>query len=317
MNRTIIYSIIAALTLFFASLPLSSQSKPKRDVTRDKTTAKTQVAQPVKASAPEKVHAVKKKPKSTIAFKPAQPKPELNLKVNQQKELTFNANYFGEVRQFDVDANGYKWSVCDSLPEWCNFFSQNAASFTLTVDANSNHEQREGDFYVQCEQQKVLVHVIQSQKPISITAQFKDIEVYHNLERSCYRKDDNKCLQIETDLTLTGAKGLNCFVVADIVDEYGNKITCNREFYQYNPKCSVIERRGCFVGATVCPSSDLPTSYRLGIEIPNNLLKLTNSENNMRITLRVICDKTDAFALGESEVFNVKAKSKKGKITTK
>jgi len=301
MNR--VFCILTAFVIF--STTTNGQSKPKRDISKDRSTI---VAQQ-KAEQRRKQEAALRQRQKTRTTKA---KVASYLKVNQNSFLTetFGTNeYF---KTFYVNTDGKEWSV-ENLPSWCNI-SKYPNHFVLTAEPNSSHDDRFAWIKVKSDNKEVQIDITQQGKPLNISAKFNSIRLGHNIEQAINNTDlidqpQQKCLEIHTLVTIKGAKDQKCLIVASIYDERHRPIKASYRYSQYGWPVHTQKE--------VIPKSDNAETFNIKLTLPNDALKLPKKKSKLYCRLTAYCVKTKSNVYGANIIHHFNAKSKKDGVITK
>lgn len=288
----------------------NAQSKPKRDVSKDRSViVAKQQEQAKKAAAQKKRQEVARKRRQRVIVEP--PKDASFLRVDQQSSLTINVNSYGGDETFSVSTDGEEWSVI-ALPSWCKI-TPNTDSFVLSCEANTSHDDRSDWFKVISDDQEVRVDIKQSGAPLYITANFYWGNLHHNVKRNFGGGDGDQYLRINTDVTIKGAKDQKCLICAFISDENDYSIKASYGYSNYG----VSSSNNVYAVTEITPTSDEEQSFNVDIYLPNNAMKLLKKRNKLRCLLALYCVKIANYINGADYTLNFRAKNKKGKVTTR
>lgn len=311
MVRKILIVLCAMLVCTFDVA--NAQSKPKRDVSKDKSVIAAQRKVQTKKTTPKQQTQAKKIRKAYVT--PPQTKKQATyLRVNQLTSVSKNVSSQAGSETFTVNTDGKEWSVV-ALPFWCNV-TRYSDRFVLSYNSNPSYDTRSDWFKVKCDNQEVRIDIKQEGAPVNITSNFNYAYLQHNTDWSgdwslAVRK--TKWLGINANVTIKGAKGLKCLVVAFVADEYGKNIKAASSFPSYGLPSS----NDVYAATEVIPQSDDAQTFYVNLRLPNNAMRLLKKKNKLRCYLAVYCTKTSTYVSGANYTLRFNAKSKKGKVTTK
>lgn len=290
-----------------------AQSKPKRDTSKDRSVvvAKQQAQAKKKAAeeaaAKERKHALEVQRKRNAQVRQT-PKSASYLTVNQLTSVSKTLGSNSGNERFNVNTDGKEWSV-SYLPAWCKVTKYDNY-FILSYNGNTSHDDRSDWFEVKCDNQKVRVNVTQNGTPLNIKSHFNYANLAHNVEGYMGL---HQCLKINANVTIQGAKGQKCLIVAFFNDEYNNSIKATSRFSHFG----LLPSYRLYVTAEITPVSDSSESYNITLYLPNNAMQLQKKKNRLSCSLAVYCPKTSSYISGANYTMNFTAKNKKGKVTTK
>jgi hypothetical protein len=230
------------------------------------------------------------------------------LLVDQHSSIQKAYGFLNGSETFYVSTNGSKYDV-SALPNWCEV-SKNRNSFVLTFSRNESHEKRSSWFVVKADNQSVVIHISQDGKP-NISATVNNVDLFHNMHEwngSGY----TTYLSINTGLSIQGAKGQRCFVVAYVMDEKNHYINASSYYSSFALSSGVL----CTV-TEIVPTGDSPQTYNLTLKLPNNAMWLNRKKNKLRCELRVFCTTTIEYVSNVYYTPFFNARFKKGKVVTK
>lgn len=309
MIRKIIYGFFIAILI--APAIANAQSIPKRDTSKDRSVITTKQQKKQKALAESqkgKQRNTKTRPKQQTVVTP---KYATYLLIDQQTSLTVAINSYSGNETYNVSTDGKEWSI-SHLPSWCRI-TKYANSFSLYVEANPLHEERTDWFKVTSDNKEVIINVKQSGKPLNVAAHINYATLLHNVFWSSQELLGGRHLQINTDVTIIGARGQKCMIVAFISDENNYSIKATSGYSNY----AITASNNVYAATEVTPSSDDAQRFNVEIYLPNNAMKLPKKQNKLRCHLAVYCDKTAKYIIGADYTLPFKAKNKKGRVTTK
>ena len=304
-NMQRLFCFLLITLILSGSLRINAQSKPKRDVSKDKSVL---VAKQSKNA--------KKKETKTIAPKSVSnnryvsvvndtPKYATYLRVNHLTAIDKSIESNGGSESFSISTDGDSWNV-NSLPFWCHI-NKSTNSFTITYDANPSHDERTDWFLVCSDDQIVRVNLKQIGVPMNVWAYFHYGQLRHNVIYPANGYAE-KCLNICANVSIKGAKGQKIIIRAFIEDEQGNSITA----YDGYSNFSLGSTREVYTSMEIIPNTDEADSYLVNIYLPNNAMYLQKKNNKLQCRLAVFCVKTDSY-VSSYYTLKFKAKNKKGK----
>ncbi len=303
---------ILILALSSVSCQINAQSKPKRDVSKDRSVI---VAKQKEARKAAEIIAQKKRREAAKKVRRSKqviaPKVATYLRVNQLPQITRTINAYGIGEVFNVNTDGKEWKVL-FLPSWCHI-TKYSNSFAISYDSNPSHDNRSDWFKVVADNLEVRIDITQLGVPLNIHANFNYCSLQHNYfhyNKYGFRDD---CLKIDANVTIKGAKDQKCLIVAFISDDNSNSI---KAAYNYSD-FAVSSSKDVFTAAEVTPTTDNPQTYNLVLYLPNNALDLPKKKNTLRCQLAVYCVKTSSYISNAKYIMYFKAKKKRGKVTTK
>lgn len=161
----------------FLSGAIYAQSKPKRDISKDKS---------IVVSRHKKTSKQKRMPKrktSLMIAKNKEQKGKTNssitkkeytpvvseatyLRINQLTSITKTLDAKGGTISFDVITDGENWTI-NSLPIWCSV-SKYSKKFVVNYEANPTHEDRTDWIDVKCDGKQVRIYMSQQGMPWEI-----------------------------------------------------------------------------------------------------------------------------------------------------
>lgn len=298
------------VALLSVSCQMNAQSKPKRDVSKDRSVivAKQQDARKKAVN----ISNQKKRKKSLKRYNRSKPiqRVATYLRVNQLSHINKTINAYGIVDVFNVNTDGRDWNVL-YLPSWCHI-TKYSNSFAISYDSNTSHDDRSGWFKVVSDNLDVRIDVTQLGIPLNVRANFNYCSIQHNTINYSINNYD-KCLKINANVTIRGAKGQKCLIVAFFSDVVGNNIKAT---YKY-PNYAISSSRDLYAATEVVPTSDEAQTLNTVIYVPNDAMALLKKKNKIRCQLFVYCVKTSSYISNAKYTLGFKAKKKRGKITTK
>ena len=276
-----------------------AQSKPKRNISKDRSAIAAKQAQKKTTSKTKK----KKSKKETVQQPRSQgysnynstPSAASYLTVNGATSLSYILKAREEAYWFSVETDGRSWEIVD-LPYWCNA-TKYSDSFLLKCDANPSHYlEREGTIIVRSDAKEVRIFVRQLVIPLDLKANISDVYFRHNVP-AYYQGRETKCLEVNAYVTISGAANKNRTCDVNVYLEDANK---NVDVYY-----AKLER--------YAPWSDEAVTYRLVGYIPNEQMKFSD----IRCRIRCIIATFDADTGETTNVTYFSAeKSKRGVVTT-
>ena len=292
------------------SSQLCAQSKPKRDVSKDRSVIVAKQEKAKKASG-----TIEKKNRREVVKKSQRPKRDNSpmvatyLRVNQLPHINKTINAYGGGDIFNVNTDGKKWNVL-FLPSWCHI-TKNSNSFAISYDPNTSHDDRSDWFKVIADDLDVRIDITQLGIPLNVRADFKSCNIQHNTNHDNINVKD-KCIKINANVTIKGAKGQKCLIVAFFSDDDGNSIKAT---YNY-PNYAITASNDVYAAIEVVPSSDEAQTFNKVLYLPNNAMCLLKKNSTIRCQLVVYCVKNSSYIADAKYIIYFKAKKKRGKIIT-
>lgn len=300
------YIIFIISILLFVPEITSAQSKPKRDISKDKSVivARRKAAQTKPAAQKKK----RNKQRRTYRKRTVEVEPEATyLSVSQLSPQSKILHAFGGSVVFDVKTDGKEWTIT-SLPSWCHIVKY-PSWFKITYDRNPTHNDRQSWLEVKCDNQRSRIEVSQQGTPLNIKANFNYAYLLHNQ----YVTPVGQCLKITSEVTISGAAGQSCWVEAFIVDEDGNNIKAKSGYSNY----ALPYSNNLYAAREIIPSTDNRETFNVTLYIPNNAMQLLKKKKKLQCKLVVFCAKNREYISGATYTMKLKAKSKNGVVTTK
>lgn len=300
--------ILLIITIY--AIDLNAQSKPRRDISKDKSVilAKKKEAKKAAEIAKQKKRDAAKRYRKKKVIQT--PKTASFLRVNQLQYINKTVSSNGGSETFEVNTDGKEWNVV-ALPLWCHL-TKYANSFVLSYNQNPSHDERSDWFKVKSDNLEVKIDITQTGLPLNISARFNYCSLQH--DASHYNKGTyEKCLTIVSNVTIKGAKNQKCMIVAFFYDDAGNSIKAT---YKY-PDYAISSSKDVFVATEVMPTSDEAQTFNSVLYLPNDAMALLKKKNKIRCQLVVYCVKTSSYISNANYTMYFKAKKKRGKITTK
>jgi len=300
--------ILLIITIY--AIDLNAQSKPRRDISKDKSVilAKKKEAKKAAEIAKQKKRDAAKRYRKKKVIQT--PKTASFLRVNQLQYINKTVSSNGGSETFEVNTDGKEWNVV-ALPLWCHL-TKYANSFVLSYSQNPSHDERSDWFKVKSDNLEVKIDITQTGLPLNLSARFNYCSLQH--DASHYNKGTyEKCLTIVSNVTIKGAKNQKCLIVAFFYDDAGNSIKAT---YKY-PDYAIPSSKDVFVATEVVPTSDEAQTFNSVLYLPNDAMALLKKKNKIRCQLVVYCVKTSSYISNANYTMYFKAKKKRGKITTK
>lgn len=307
-------NFIILLSLLFFSCGFGySQSKPKRDVSKDKSSIVAR-QQPKKRASSQ--HG---KPRRRNAVRHRQTEVEYDtnqiatyLLVNQQTSVKQTFSCSGGSINFEVNTDGTDWYV-EMLPSWCKI-QKYGNGLVIFYEPNSSYGERQDYFKVKSGACEVKVDLTQSGMPINISGRFLTARLSHDTEQNLVKSIENtKWLQINTDVVLSGAKDLECLVVAFLLDKNNQPIKAAEGYSSFR----LLSDGSLITVASVKPST-VYENENVMLIVPNDAMDLPEKTNDLKCLLKVYCVKTGTFIANAELTLNFRAKKKRnGHVTTK
>ena len=309
---------VFVIALFVPSI-LFAQAKPKRDVTKDiqvlnvkKQDYKPQsqkTVRPIKTASPAK---------SSVKYT-AKVKPSGKYKTNRKKEhktasyITVNLQTsvlspHGGSETISVNTDGKTWNVY-GIPSWCEVIkNKDNKSFVLSYQVNPEHYDRESIISVIADDKVSKVKFCQSGKPLNIIYSINSAQLSHNETYG----SKTKYLKINANVSIKGAKGNICYVVATIKDNLGKYIRtayCSQMVYPINGEFVTTRQK-------IVPSTDETENFNIDISLPNDVIALVEKQAYLTCDLYVTSDNTVESILGDTMPLHFKATKKRKSIVT-
>ena len=301
----IIVKYVIILSLVFTPMTICAQSKPKRDVSKDRSVLQhlkeQRVSNSRKNNVSEKI-AIRKKNKKRRGV--TTQKEASYLLVDHKNALTTKFNSNGDSKRFVVNTDGRSWLLV-YVPTWCKI-TKSSDSFVLYCEPNLNHTERMDWFKIMADNQEVRVNVIQDGLPINISASFPFVYLQHNMQYAAMN-----CLKISASVSLGGAKDLNCRVMALFYDEKNRLIKAEK----YHPSYTFSPDDAVCVYTDIVPVTDSQKIYNVSMYLPNDVMAI-DKKGKVRCSLMLYCVKTNDYIKGANYSLEFKVKKKKGRIIT-
>ncbi len=308
-KRTMKQIIYILFLLLFLPQTVSAQSKPKRDTSKDRSVivAKQKKEQAQKRGLSSKRNTYKKRTRHVVQRTTPDIQVATYLRVVPPIPLSKPLDSKGGCIGFDVVTDGKNWTI-SNLPYWCHV-RKYSNRFVVDYDANTKHEDRHDWFEVSSDNQQVRINISQQGAPINIQAKFNYANLHHNQPIGYIGKH----LEIASSVTISGAAGQKCLVVALIDDEDGKYIKAKSYYNNYTmPNSDIL-----YVASEVIPSTDNEETFNVISYLPNNAMDLLQKNNNLQCKLFIFCVKTNEYVSGATYTMKFRAKSKRGVVTTK
>ena len=304
-----------AILFLFPSLSYA-QAKPKRDVSKDITNKK-----PVTKATGGKQISVQKNIKSNSA-----PQKKQNSKITYRKKhntkikpklatyltasIENNILYpYGGHEVIKINTDGKSWRI-QHVPSWCEIiYNPDGKSCILKYSANTDHNNREEFINIESDNKIKRIEFSQLGLPINIWYSIESITLNHN-----YNKDAGiKKLYITGDITIENAKNIECEVVASIKDICNNNIIAAYDSYFLDSK----KYEEIIAVQKLKPSTDEKQTFRIKIDIPNDVMLLPDKKNYLTCNLRLRCKETEEYVHGQTTELKFIAVRKAKGIETK
>lgn len=308
-----IFFILIALSIVLPHT-LYAQAKPKRDTSKDnsvlvaKQKEEKRKQEQKRKEELQRAQASKARRRKSPVKEYTNPPQATYLNVNQQTALFQTFRHSGETKYFSVRTDGQNWSI-GSVPMWCTI-NKYSNYFTLECDPNPYHDDRNCRISVNSDNKEVCIDITQPGAPMKIEAKFEDAYLKHNVYRDWKNRN---CLEINANITIKGARGQKCFIVALFYDEYGNSIQADTKY----PNYSLASNGDLYAATEIVPISDYPQKHNVSFYLPNNAMKFWGKKKKLQCRLYLYCVKTNTYINGASYNLKLKAKKKKGNIKTK
>ena len=309
----IVKRLLFILFLSFVFLSVGAQSKPKRDVTKDRKPV-TFVPKVQKSSIPrfvEKKVAVnspcKNIRKSSSRHKKRSPKT-----IRRRQRLATYLYVDGETTlghlnskvRYNVTTDGKDWKVT-YLPLCCTYVKTSSNSFMVYFPENSAYEDRSCHFYVEADNKYVRVNITQSAAPFNVN----NIKATSTI---CLTHNSSYCLLVSAAINVQNAMGIELIPVAFIYDGIGSPVKASNSWTSYAMKGS----GDVYVaGNAIKPTTNSSQTFTVSMLLPNNAMQLRKKKKELRCYFRLYCPKTKSYVPGSVYV-DFKAKVKKGMVMT-
>lgn len=304
--------ILLLVVLFCSPCIICAQAKPKRDASKDRSVVVGKQKKKVRKSATAEATEKQKQQQEEEEIKRNTQIPQATyLYVDQQTSVSRTIDSYRGTEKFDVKTDGKEW-VVSNVPDWCKVTNYSDC-FVLSYDSNPNHDERSIWFNVVCDNKVVRVDIKQNGTPLHISSKFNFANLEHNVDGNVHGLYGNKCLKINTNVTIQGAKGQRCLVVAFFSDENYNRIKTSSSFHSYGLQTT----NDLYVSTGITPISDNSQNYNVSLYLPSDAMLLAKKNNKVYCQLAVFCEKTSKYISGASYTIFFRAKSRKGKVTTK
>lgn len=171
MKKTI-ERILFTVLMTLIVLTVNAQSKPTRNVAKDRTTSASSVNKhkkrkqtPVKASRKYARNVNKKRPRRHIQRPIETLDEDTTIYFDEQSDsYTINVPYWESSFVYTSPTDGGLLDIT-YLPSWCSIDEKSNSGFVLNVSENTKHRDRIGSFYVDWHDGYVRVVVHQSAAP--------------------------------------------------------------------------------------------------------------------------------------------------------
>lgn len=309
----IVKRLLFVLFLSFVFLSVGAQSKPKRDVTKDRKPV-TFVPKVQKSSIPrfvEKKVAVNS-PRKNIRKSSSRHKKRSPKTIRRRQRLATCLYVDGETTighlnskvRYNVTTDGKDWKVT-YLPLCCTYVKTSSNSFMVYFPENSGYEDRSYHFYVEADNKYVRVNITQSAAPFNVNniKATSTISLTHN---------SNYCLLVSAAISVQNAVGIELIPVAFIYDGIGSPVKASNSWTSYAMKGS----GDVYVaGSAIKPTTNSSQTFTVSMLLPNNAMQLRKKKNELRCYFRLYCPKKKSYVPGSVYV-DFKAKVKKGMVMT-
>lgn len=312
----IVKRLLFVLFLSFVFLSVGAQSKPKRNVTKDRkpvtSVPKVQKSIPrfenkVAMNSPRKnirnsSFRHKKRSSKTLRRRHSL---ATYLYVDGRKNVSLNIGHFSSKVKHLVSTDGQDWTVTN-LPSWCSYVKTSSNSFMLYTLANSEYEDRSSYFYVVADDQYLRVDITQTAVPFDVTnikATTSTMYLNHNCSSS---------LLVYATIYVQNAKGIELIPVVFINDGTGSPVKASNSWNSY----AMAGSGDVYVaGNTIKPTANSSQSFTVSMYLPNNAMQLRKKKNELRCYLCLYCPRTRSYVTGSAYV-DFKAKVKRGNVIT-
>lgn len=302
---------ILIIVIFFPGFA-NAQSKPKRDISKDASVVAQQREQAKRKANQATVRKKQKNARIHRKYQKAEsPQYASYLRVDQLSSLTKIVSSYSGNLTFNVNTDGKEWTV-SYIPSWCRV-TKFSNSFLIFYEANSSHDEREDWFKVKADGLEVRIDIKQLGKPLNINAYFNYASLQHNVYQNFGDYLSGLYLSINANVTIKGAKGQKCLVVAFVSDEHNTSVKANYGYSKY----AITSSYDVYTTTEIIPNTDEEQRFNVNLYLPNNAMRLVKRKNKLHCSLAVYCVKTSKYISGANYTLHFRAKKQKGKITTK
>lgn len=319
VNSMKFFLLVFGLTLF--SICGMAQSKPQRDMSKDRKTA---VAMSPVSSVPGIRHSVVKenqlvtnnKPKRIVAQRKlaySNKRKRTNIRSRRiekkEKKLTVSSTYVAFnarkcTMSVDVNANGDFWYLTD-VPNWCRV-SCYSGFFTITCEDNRVTSSKDAAFYVHSSNQEVRISVHQSGAP-EVSASISNVSIVHN-----ENIENEKCMVISGVVGVPVSYNRNFFVEAFFYDTQNNCIDAHWAYPEYKWHSTDLL---CLKSASFTATPN-QLYYDFRMVLPNRAIAVPKGEAVLTCMLNVYNSEDETLVCNSSCSFKIKLKRKKEKTKT-
>ena len=311
----IIKRILFVFFLFFVSLSVGAQSKPKRDVTKDRMSdiSVSKIRKNKKADNKVAVNSPRKNTRNSSIRHKKRSSNSLNRKpslasflyVNGLNTVSTTIDYLNSKVEYSVRTDGQNWKVTN-LPSWCSYVKSSSNSFVLYSLENSEFEARNSYFDIESDNQCVRVNITQLAAPLNV----KNIDA--TISNMYLRHNTASCLIVNATISVQNAKGIELLPIAFIYYDLNNVVKASEDWSSY----AMTGSGGVHVvGKTIKPIVNSRQTFFVSMVLPNNAMQLRKKKNKLRCYLFLYCPKTNSY-LGRTATVYFKAKVKRGKVKT-
>ena len=307
----IVKRLLFAFFLFFVFLSVGAQSKPKRDITKDRkpVTFVPKVQKSLPRFVEKKIAA--NSPRKDIRKSTSRHKKRFSKTLRRRQSLATCLYVDGETTighlnskvRYKVTTDGKDWKVT-YLPLCCTYVKTSSNSFMVYFPENSGYEDRSYHFYVEADNKYVRVNITQSAAPFNVNnikATISTMYLTHN---------SNCCLLVSAAISVQNAVDIELIPVVFINDGTGLPVKASWNSYAMAGSGDVY-----VAGNTIKPTTNSSQSFTVSMYLPNNAMQLCNKKNKLRCYLCLYCPRTRSYISGTAYV-DFKAKVKKGMVIT-
>lgn len=298
---------------------LYAQAKPTRDVSKD-TQYNVTKKQSQNSPSPQKENLTKKvnsvNTNKTAAVKVNNTRSYRAKRKTKNKAATYltvdikntTLSHSGGSAKVIINTDGKDWNVF-GVPSWCEITkSRDNKSFVLSYQSNPEHNERKSSVSIIVDNKVAKLDFCQLGKPLNITYSINSAQLSHNETYG----SKTKYLKLNVNITVKGAKGNICYVVATIKDNQGKYIkTAYGSQMVYPVKGDFVTTR-----QKIVPSTDDEEHFNIDMSLPNDVIALSEKQAYLTCDIDVRCDNTVESILGDITSLHFKATKKRKNIVT-
>lgn len=308
----IVKRLLFVFFLSFVFLSVGAQSKPKRDITKDRkpVTFVPKVQKSIPRFVGKKIAA--NNPRKDIRKSTSRHKKRFSKTLRRRQRLATFLYVDGETTighlnskvRYNVTTDGKDWKVT-YLPLCCTYIKTSSNSFMVYFPENSGYEDRSYHFYVEADNKYVRVNITQSAAPFNVNNIKATSTIYLTHNSNC-------CLLVSAAISVQNAVGIELIPVVFINDGTGLPVKASNSWTSYAMKGS----GDVYVaGSAIKPTTNSSQTFTVSMLLPNNAMQLRKKKNELRCYFCLYCPKTKSYVPGSVYV-DFKAKVKKGKVMT-